>query len=57
MSKSCQIFLTPEILEFGAINWHRCVTTCKLMKEFFLEGGSSLRAMAIPVIGHFGGDT
>ena len=30
MSKSCWFFLTPQISEFWAINWHRCVTICKL---------------------------
>ena len=52
MSKSCQFFLTPQISEFWAINWHRCVTTCKLTELFFL--GSSLWVMAAWVIGHFG---
>ena len=53
MSKSCRIFLTPQISEFWPINWHRCVTTCKVMEKFFFGGGSHLWAMAIQVIGHF----
>ena len=57
MSKSCRIFLTPQILEFYAINWHRCVTTCKLVEDFFFFFGSGLQAMAVRVIGHFEGDT
>ena len=36
MSKSCRFFLTPQILEFWAINWHRCVTIWKLKCRFLV---------------------
>ena len=41
MSKSWQFFWPPQISEFWAINWHRCVTICKLKCHFsvFLGGG------------------
>ena len=41
----CQIFLTPQILEFWPINWHRCVTICNLeyrIFKFFFTGPVSL---------------
>ena len=51
----CLIFLTPQILQFWPINWHRCVTICNLEYRmfFFFFYGSGVWAMAVWKIGPF----
>ena len=39
-------FFDPQILEFWAINWHRCVLICEFMELFFASG---VWAMAVRV--------
>ena len=44
-------FLTPQILEFWAVNWHRYVLICEFAQFFcfFFLFASSIRAMTIRV--------